>query len=167
MEAATLRAVRQVTSRILHGHVLGNALIMGYIWTGDINIRLWGRGIPGGGTRWRLIVIRCIFSVWTRIKMLQICQKESFQKIYIKQLWIAVSNPLTWGYHTVPREWSHASFPTAFCKLSTPHCVYVPLSEKSTTCSVSDPDERVCRSGYFFGVTGAGCCWLRVTLLVE
>jgi len=40
MEAATLRAVRQVTSRILHGHVLGNALIMGYIWTGDINIRL-------------------------------------------------------------------------------------------------------------------------------
>lgn len=40
MEAAALRAVRQVTSRILHGHVLGNALIMGNIWTGDINIRL-------------------------------------------------------------------------------------------------------------------------------
>lgn len=42
-----------------------------------------------------------------------------------------------------------------------------PLSEKSTACSVSEPEERVCRRGYFFGVTGVGCCWLRVTLLVE
>lgn len=40
MEAAALWAVRQVTSRILHGHVLGNALIVGYVWTGDVNIRL-------------------------------------------------------------------------------------------------------------------------------
>ena len=42
----------------------------------------------------------------------------------------------------------------------------LPLSVRSPGSSVSDPEERFWRRGYFFGTTNAPC-WLRVTLRAE
>ena len=62
MEAAALGAMREITARVLQGHVLGNALIVRNVGAGDVYIRLRRRGVSSWRSRWRLIMISCIFS---------------------------------------------------------------------------------------------------------
>lgn len=63
MEATTLGAMRQIAARVLQGHVLGHALIVRHVRAGDVYVRLRRRCVSSWGSRWRLILISCIFSL--------------------------------------------------------------------------------------------------------
>lgn len=63
VEAAALGPVGQVTARVLEGHVLGQALVVGHVGAGDVDVGLRGGSVARGSAGRGLVLVRGVFGV--------------------------------------------------------------------------------------------------------
>lgn len=84
MKSSSLGSMRQVTPRVLHGQVLGNALIMRSVGAWNVYIRLRRRCISSRSARWGFVMIPSVFSIcdrqrrWSGFTPQRLAHKESY-----------------------------------------------------------------------------------------